>query len=204
MNVGGATQVILIFLSLTSTTSIYPHPLGFRVKPQISKTTEESKARQNHPRGGFRLEPPTTVSKTEEQGSRGWEVVECSTKCIGISSASGIPASLRKPENTTLEKRRSSAKFVSSFLDVVTRGLLKKIPIRALVRLAEDEKKLVQMQKITRVQWVGGIKTAKKQNRKKNWEEAPNWWNAKSNKDSTKLTINWYSSQSPITCHIAI
>ena len=160
MNVGGGTLLmILISMSVEPAICIYPHHLGFRVKPQTNKTTEESKSRQNQPRGGFRLD--ATSSKTEELGSRGVVYcftarceVECTTKCIGISSASGRPVSLRKPENAAFEKKRSSTKFVGSFLDLVTRGLLRKIPLKALVRLtiAEEGRQLIRMQKITRVQ----------------------------------------------------
>ena len=153
--------MILISLSLQTAICIYPHHIGLRVKPQTSKTTEESKSRQNQPRGGFRLD--ATSSKTEELGSRGvvycftarCEKLECTTKCIDISSnASGRPVSLRKPENTALEKKRSSTEFVGSFLDLVTRGLLRKIPLKALVRLtiAEEGRQLIRMQKMTRVQ----------------------------------------------------
>ena len=169
MNVGRAIISLLIVISMfVGATCIYPHHLGFRLNPQTtSKTTEESKSRPSH-LGGLRLEAHTTSSKTEESGSRGAHVycfasncdVECTTKCISISSATGRPVSANKPKNIVSmrkEKKRSSAEVVGSFLELVTRGLLKKIPLTALVRLTVIEegrrgRQLGRMQKITRVQ----------------------------------------------------
>lgn len=190
MNLGRALISLLIVISLSAgATCIYPHHLGFRLKPQSSQRTEESKPRSSQ-LGGLRFEAHATgikteesksrpsrlggskfeagTSKTEESGSRGANVVycfasncdvECTTKCISISSATGRPVSVNKPNLVSVgkEKKRSSAEVVGSFLELFTRGLLKKIPLRALVRLTITEegrrgRQLGIMQKITRVQ----------------------------------------------------
>ena len=173
MNLGGAFVSLLIVISMfVGATCIYPHHLGFRLKPQTSKqqTTEESKSRPSHLQGGLSLEAHTTSSKPEESGSRGGAnlvycfasncEVECTTKCISISSATGRPVSANKPKNivsTRKEKKRSSVEVVGSLFELVTRGLLKKIPLTALVRLTivkegRRGRQLGRMQKITRVQ----------------------------------------------------
>ena len=172
MNLGRALVSLLIVISMfVGATCIYPHHLGFRLKPQTSKqqTTEESKTRQSHLQGGLSLEAHTTSSKPEESGSRGANLVycfasncevECTTKCISISSATGRPVSANKPKNivpTRKEKKRSSVEVVGSLFELVTRGLLKKIPLTALVRLTivkegRRGRQLGRMQKITRVQ----------------------------------------------------
>ena len=164
MNLGRAIVSLLIVISMfVGATCIYPHHLGFRLKPQTSKITEESKSRPNG-LAGLRLEP-----QTEESGSRGARSmvycfasncdVECTTKCISISRATGRPVSANKPNIVSMgkEKKRSSAEVIGSFLRLVTRGLLKKIPLTALVRLTVTEegrrgRHLGWMQKITRVQ----------------------------------------------------
>ena len=162
MNVGRAIISLLIVVSLSVDTScIYPHHLGFRLKPQ-SKIPEDSKSRPNHP--GFRLETQTVESASRSTGAN--SVVycfasncdeECTTKCISISKATGRPVSASKPKSIVLGKEKQSSAIIGSFLKLVTRGLLKKIPMTALVRLTVTEeglrgRQIGRMQKITRVQ----------------------------------------------------
>ena len=153
MNLGWMfTSVLLVIsLSVQGGNSIYPHHLGFRLQPPTTKT-EDFK-----PTSGeiFKKRKPRVlycfVSNCDKR---------CSTKCIfkttdEKASASQSTATKTKQTRSSGAKKRSST--LGSFLQLVTEGLLKKIPLTALVTLTIHEdgrrgKQRERMQKITRVQ----------------------------------------------------
>ena len=171
MNIGWRLASLLIIMSLlVSVASIHPHHLGFRLKPHNTSNSGESKPRPTE----------AAAKKTEESKSRSTNIavktrnpgvmycfashcdVKCTTKCIGISKATGrtVPISVlsgtKAKKSMFLEEEKRSSAFITmrSLLKLATRSLLKKIPLTALVRLAiREERYLGKQKKITRVQW---------------------------------------------------
>ena len=153
MNLGWMfTSVLLVIsLSVQGGNSIYPHHLGFRLQPPTTKTEDFKPT----PGEIFKKRKPRVlycfVSNCDKR---------CSTKCIfkttdEKASASQSTASATKQTRSSGAKKRSST--LGSFLQLVTEGLLKKIPLTALVTLTihgdgRRGKQRERMQKITRVQ----------------------------------------------------
>ena len=167
MNIGWVKSSLMLVISLSiGADCIYPHHLGFRLKhQQISKTDKSVKIRDPAPHTSSK-----SKSRSGEANSKQSNLsvvycfashcdVECSRECISISRATGRPVPVGKLTSTQA-KQRKETKIMSSgsFLKLVTEGLLKKIPLTALVRrltITEEGRRgrhMGLMQKITRVQ----------------------------------------------------
>ena len=167
MNVGWVNSSLMLIISLSvGANCIYPHHLGFRLKPnqqnQISKTEESVKIRNPEPHTSSK-----SKSRSRETKQRNPSVVycfashcdvECSTVCISISRATGRPVPVGKLTAPQAKQRKERKSTSGSFLKLVTEGLLKKISLTALVRrltITEEGRRgrqMGRMQKITRVQ----------------------------------------------------
>ena len=166
MNVGWVKSSLMLVISLSvGANCIYPHHLGFRLKPhQISKTEESVKIRNPEPHPSSKTK--SRSSETNAKKRRPSVVycfashcdVECSTECISISRATGRPVPVGKLTAVQAKQRKERKNFGGSFLKLVTEGLLKKISLTALVRrltITEEGRRgrqMGRMQKITRVQ----------------------------------------------------
>ena len=167
MNVGWSfTRFLLVIsLSVSCITCIYPHHLGSRLRPQRkSSKTEESQS-------GSRSSDTIMSTEVRTRNRKGTqycfvshcEHVKCNRKCISISKRSTgrpVPASIasaskaKKSMFLKEEKRSSVIITVGSFLKLVT--LLKQIPLIALVTSEGGSSRrfrhLTKMQRMTRVQ----------------------------------------------------
>ena len=171
MNIGW-TSLILISVSVSCITCFNPHHhFSRQLKPQKSSKTEESKPHSAAHSGESDKLKSRSGGNTKDikdtkdtKGGNPSSVIQhcfashCEKEKYTIECIRRpVPASLAsEKEKVFLKKEKRSSITLRSFLKLVTRSLLKQIPLRTLVmRRAEGRRKILhrgKIQRMTRVQ----------------------------------------------------
>ena len=168
MNLGWRS-LILISVSVSCITCFNPHHhVSRQLKPQKSSKTEESKPHSAAHSGESdklksRSGGDTKDTKDTKEGNPSSVIQHCfashceKEKCTTECVRRPVPASLAsEKEKVFSKKEKRSSITLRSFLKLLTRSLLKQIPLRTLVmRRAEGRRKILhrgKIQRMTRVQ----------------------------------------------------